>query len=162
MNLYPASNQIGKIAASYIVSFIQLVSVFVFTNPKKIFETRQVPANPGIKLFTLFSADLEFWCKYVKFFRYADDTTTSCSDKNLEEILSNLKHDAKQIINYMAINGLVANASKTVFMILNLTKKEAQKEITKDIEVGTTTVTRSESTKLLGIEIDDQQTGRTF
>ena len=42
-------------------------------------------------------------------------------------------------------------------MLLNLTKKESEKDITMDIEVGTSKVTRSESTKLLGIEIDDQQ-----
>ena len=29
---------------------------------------------------------------------------------------------------YMAANGLVANAAKTVFMMLNLTKAEAEKE----------------------------------
>ena len=71
--------------------------------------------------------------------------------------MNNLKHDANQIPMYMAANGLVANASKTVFMFLNLTKKEAESELTKEIEVGSTTVIRSDTTKLLGMEIDDQQ-----
>ena len=34
-------------------------------------------------IFTLFSADLEFWCKFVKIYGYADDTTSSCSGKNV-------------------------------------------------------------------------------
>ena len=57
----------------------------------------------------------------------------------------------------MAANGLVANASKTVFMFLNLTKKEAEEELTKEIEVGTSIVKRSDTTKLLGMEIDEHQ-----
>ena len=42
-------------------------------------------------------------------------------------------------------------------MILNLTKAEAEMEIAKEIEVGDCKVKRSNSTKLLGIEIDGQQ-----
>ena len=52
---------------------------------------------------------------------------------------------------------MVAKASKTVFMILNLTKAETEMEITKSIEVGNTLVLRSKSTKLLGIKIDEKQ-----
>ena len=70
---------------------------------------------------------------------------------------ANLKHDANQILKFMAANGLVANAKKTVFMILNLTKIEAEKEITKEITIGDSKILRSSSTKLLGMEIDDQQ-----
>ena len=36
--------------------------------------------------------------------RYADDTTSSCSGKNLEEIIKNLKHDADAILKYMSRN----------------------------------------------------------
>ena len=49
----------------------------------------------------------------------------------------------------MAANGLVANAKKTVFMLLNLSKSEAEKEITKEILIVDCKVTRSNSTKLL-------------
>ena len=62
--------------------------------------------------------------------------------KNLQEILANLKHDANQILIYMAANGMVANARETVFIILNLTKAETEMEITKSIEVGNTLVLR--------------------
>ena len=76
--------------------------------------------------FTLFTADLELWCKFSKIYVYADDTTSSCKGKNLEEIIKNLKQDANAILSYLASNGLVANASKTVFMVLNMTKKECE------------------------------------
>ena len=98
----------------------------------------------------LLTADLELWCKYSKIYVYADDTTSSCSGKNLAEIIKNLKHDADAILSYMASNGLVANASKTVFMILNLTKAEAEAELAKEIEIDGVSVERFTNTKLLG------------
>ena len=53
----------------------------------------------------------------------------------------------------MASNGLVANASKTEFMILN--DKEKNKEAT--IKVGNSTVTQTQTAKLLGITMDANQ-----
>ena len=47
------------------------------------------------------SADLELWCKYSKIYNYADDTTSSCSGKNLDDIINNLKHDAEAILRYI-------------------------------------------------------------
>ena len=51
-------------------------------------------------IFTLFTADMELWCKYSTFFGYADDTTTSCQGSSIEEIISNLKEDADSILKY--------------------------------------------------------------
>ena len=51
----------------------------------------------------------------------------------------------------------MANAGKTVFMILNLTKNEAELELAKGIEIDGAFVLRSPSTKLLGITIDEKQ-----
>ena len=69
----------------------------------------------------------------------------------------NLKHDAEAILKFTASNGLVANASKTVFMILNLTKSEAESELPKEIKINDVNVKRSTDTKLLGVNIDDKQ-----
>ena len=57
----------------------------------------------------------------------------------------------------MASNGLMANASKTVLMILNMTQLEKESELAKEIQVGHTSVPRSTATKLLGITIDEKQ-----
>ena len=56
----------------------------------------------------------------------------------------------------MASNGLVANASKTIFIILNLTKNECEQQLTKEITIDKAMVTRSNSTKLLGLTIGDK------
>ena len=100
---------------------------------------------------------MELWCKFSKIYVYADDTTSSCKGKDLAEIIQNLKHDADAILKYMASNGLVANASKTVFMVLNLTKTEAESELASEIIINGSKVARSADTKLLGVTIDEKQ-----
>ena len=59
------------------------------------------------------------------------------------------------ILSYMASNGLVANAKKSVFMILNIAKKDCKNELAKEISIGGTIVERSTATKLHGVTIDD-------
>ena len=56
----------------------------------------------------------------------------------------------------MASNGLVANPKKTVFMILN-NKKEINIEHPISINVGKDIVPQSKSTKLLGMQIEENQ-----
>ena len=68
-----------------------------------------------------------------------------------------MEEDADIILSYMASNGLVANAKKTIFMVLNMTKAECESEVARKIMVGNSTVKRSSETKLLGVIIDDKQ-----
>ena len=70
-------------------------------------------------VFTIYTADLQYWVKKAKIFNYADDTSSSCSDKELAKVLLDLELDARTILHYMASNGLVANPTKTVFMLIN-------------------------------------------
>ena len=71
--------------------------------------------------------------------------------------MQKLKEDANNILNYMASNGLVANETKTVFMILNMNSQEKLKKEFEHIQIGKDLVKRSDSTKLLGIKLDDNQ-----
>ena len=52
----------------------------------------------------------------------------------------------------MASNGLVANESKTVFMMMN--NKKSVTEEPRKIRIGNVEVTESTSSKLLGVVID--------
>ena len=69
------------------------------------------------------------------------------------EIKSRLELDATNVLEFMASNGLVANQSRTEFLLLNNRDKTALPEIT----VGNSTVSRTDHTKLLGIIIEDSQ-----
>ena len=55
----------------------------------------------------------------------------------------------------MASNGLIANPSKTVFMILN--NRSSQEEIGLEIKVGREIIKESDHTKLLGVDIQNTQ-----
>ena len=50
----------------------------------------------------------------------------------------------------MASNGLVTNASKTVYMVLNMSSQEKLNEDWNEVIIGEDKVERSDSTKLLG------------
>ena len=58
----------------------------------------------------------------------------------------NLKLDAEAILNYMASMALLPIPKKTIFMVLNMSKKECEKDIAKSIIVGGESVPRSTST----------------
>ena len=106
-------------------------------------------------IFTLYTADMELWLENSSLFNYADDTTTDCRNIDVLQIQRKLEEDAKNILSFMASNGLIANESKTEFLLLN--EKSNSNPTLTEITVGSTTVKRCNSTKLLGIMIDDAQ-----
>ena len=59
------------------------------------------------------------------------------------------------ILEFMASNGLVANQSKTEFLLLN--EKENDPVGLKEVKVGNTMVQRTNETRLLGVIIEDSQ-----
>ena len=62
---------------------------------------------------------MELWLKKSRLSNFADDTTTSVSAKTKEEIIHTLTADAENVLSFMATNGLVANQTKTEFLLLN-------------------------------------------
>ena len=106
-------------------------------------------------IFTVYGADLEEWLKHSKAFNYADDTSTISKGKKIEEVMANLTEDAGEVLSFMASNGLVANPKKTVFMVMNYRIQE--KEDKTNIMVGQDKIIRSSHTKLLGVEIQENQ-----
>ena len=104
-------------------------------------------------IFIIFGADLEEWTNHSSISTYADDTCSSCHGKSQEEVMEKLEEDSKNILQFMASNGLVANESKTVFMMLN--SKISAGEISRKIMICNSEVTESTSSKLLGVTIDN-------
>ena len=69
--------------------------------------------------------------------------------------MEKLEEDAKNILEFMASNGLLANLSKTVFMRLN--NKKHRNNGTRKITESNHQVLESKSTKLCGIVMDNNQ-----
>ena len=63
----------------------------------------------------------------------------------------NMEEDAENVLKYMASNGLVANAAKNSFLVLNYKQTS---EIMK-IRIGEDWVERETSAKLLGLTFED-------
>ena len=70
-------------------------------------------------LFVIYGAGLEKWLKYSTAHNYADDTESGTTAKTLEEVKLKLEEDARNVLQFMASNGLKANPSKTTLMLLN-------------------------------------------
>ena len=68
------------------------------------------------------------------------------------------KKTVKNVLNFMAANGLSANPTKTTFIILN---DKAEGAGTRSIKVGDVEITQEKNAKLLGLTIDDNQTWNT-
>ena len=107
-------------------------------------------------LFIVFVSDMEDWTVNAGVFTYADDTSTDSSSKIVKEVLKNLENNAERVLKYMASNGLVANPTKTVFMMIG-EKEDANMKV----KVGDALITRSRSAKLLGMDIDDDMKWKT-
>ena len=106
-------------------------------------------------IFIIYGADMEEWIKHSSIYTYADDTSSSCQDQEEETVIKKLEEDADDILRFMASNGLVANPTKTVFMLFS-SKQKVESEL-KQIKVGVHTITESSNAKLLGMTIDNDQ-----
>ena len=103
-------------------------------------------------IFVLYVSDLEDWLEFSKAFTYADDTSSSLSGKDLQEIIRKMEIDAVNVLKFMASNGLVANPTKTTLLFLNHGKLEEQEL---SIKIGKVNITKVSNAKLLGITFDD-------
>ena len=128
---------------------------------KRVAVTTGVPQGGVLSplIFVLFVADLQDWLFHSKAPTYADDTTSGTSSDNLEKTLKNLEEDASRVLSYMASNGLIANAKKTSFMVLNCPEMTTEGTSTKDLaaKIGEDLVPRVKTATLLGIRFQDNQ-----
>ena len=104
-------------------------------------------------IFVLFVSDLQDWLEHSTAPTYADDTTTGTSGFSLGQVLKNVEEDANKVLQYMASNGLVANAKKTSFLLLNY--KQCDPKIS--VKIGSESVIRESTATLLGIKFQDDQ-----
>ena len=107
-------------------------------------------------LYIIYVADLMLWLKWSVIITYADDMSTSVSGKSLAEVISKLEEDALAVLKFMASNGLVANATKTTFVILGNKSSDAN-----SIKIGQTEMKQEIEAKLLGMNFTDDLQWKT-
>ena len=106
----------------------------------------------GQLLFILFTNDLHFNIVHSSTILFADDTTLYNSHRNLEYLKWTLEQDIMNIMDRLRANKLTLNLSKTECLIFHLSGKSIKIEL----KLGNETIHSAETTKFLGMWIDNQ------
>ena len=69
-------------------------------------------------LFIILLADIELWCRGAKLCGYADNTTCTVYDTNINNWQNKCEEKVNQLLTYMTINRLAANYDKTKFLVM--------------------------------------------
>ena len=117
----------------------------------------------GPLLFLVFCNDLQLNLQHLRTIQFADDTTLYFSHRNQNYTQFCIADDLTRIEDWFKANKLTLNASKTVAMKFNTTTKSINTKSSNDIPlvINNTPIPYVESTKFLGIWIDQHLTWRT-
>ena len=109
----------------------------------------------GPLLFILYTHDLEQrLSNRVSVFTYADDTVISYSDVDDKKIKIILETEANNFLDYCSANGLVANPSKSQFLLIRGQGKGGLSD--QSIKVGEDEIKEEKKAKILGVLINNK------
>ena len=103
-------------------------------------------------IFLIYVADIELWTEHVKLSGYADDTISSYSSRDENDVINKLQADSKNLLRFMASNALVANPKKTGFMLIRSGTLSAPRSIM----VGRDIIYEETTHKILGMTVDNR------
>ena len=104
----------------------------------------------GTILFIIFITDLFFINNDTDFASYADDTTPYVCGQDFSEVINFLESKVTNLFKWFHESGLIANSSKSHFLISPYE--------TKSIQIQNSCIKASSSEELLGIKIDSNFT----
>jgi len=98
--------------------------------------------------FIILIADINEWTTCAIIAGFADDISATVVEKDLSKVLPSLEKDATNILKFMASNELIANDSKTAFILFG--KRQEDKTPIK-LNIGNAEIMEQTSLKLLGL-----------
>ena len=107
-------------------------------------------------IFIILVSDVGLWSE-ATLLGYADDTTSTVSGKDLNELTKKCEVEAKKVITYMSANKLAANDDKTHIMAIKRNGEKNQIAV----QVGTKVIKESPHEKLLGMHVENNLTWTT-
>ena len=105
----------------------------------------------GPILFLLYINDIYRCSALLQFFLFADDTTILYSSKNIVELIDTVNKELLTLTDWFRANKLSLNVSKTNYIIFQNYKTNF---INPDVILDSKAITKVQSTKFLGVEIE--------
>ena len=106
----------------------------------------------GPLLFLLYINDMVNCSDILKFSLFADDSTASHSDTDLNTTLNTLKDEFSKVLDWLQANKLIINLQKTHMMLFTNKTRPA----TLSININNNVITEINETKFLGVIVDNQ------
>ena len=106
----------------------------------------------GPLLFLLYINDMVNCSDILKFSLFADDSTASHSDTDLNTTLNTLKDEFSKVLEWLQANKLIINLQKTHMMLFTNKTRPA----TLSININNNVITEINETKFLGVIVDNQ------
>ena len=107
----------------------------------------------GPILFLLYINDIKNSSKILKFFLYADDTSTLLRSKSIQELESIYNKELSYVTDWLNANKLTLNVEKSNLVLFRSTKKTVE---TLNIKIKGEQIQEKDYTKYLGILIDNK------
>ena len=142
---------------NFLMDFIQDREYFVsangYTSHKKTVNIG-VPQGStlGPLLFLLYINDMINCSDILNFSLFADDSTASHSDSNLDSTLATIKTEFRKVLDWLLANKLIINLQKTNLMLFTNRARPA----TISLNIDNNTITEISETKFLGVMVDNQ------
>ena len=107
----------------------------------------------GPLLFVIFINDLPFIDNLAKFILYADDANIIFTGQSIEIIETNMRNFISELEEWVALNGLKLNISKTKYMLFS---NRNTRDI--NVKISANSIERKQTERFLGVIIDDKLT----
>ena len=156
---------------SYLTNRYQYVDIDG-TSSKPLIITTGVPQGSilGPLLFIIYMNDIYSTSSKFKFILYADDSTLYspiCSfsiglnPSEIQEMAHNINKELKYVTDWLNVNKLSLNASKTKFMIFHFRQKDIPENEVPKIKIHDMDIVRTSEFNFLGLIINDKMNWKT-
>ena len=106
----------------------------------------------GAVLFLMYINDMHRTSDLLRFVHFADHTTVFTSDDDIDNVHSSVNREMVRVDNWLKLNRLSLNGSKTSYMIISNRKNAL------DIKIRETILAKISTVKFLGVMLDENLT----